>query len=304
MIMKTQGHESQRITNLRDKLIHVWNRGLDTFGRIDARAALNDGITSETKTSGEVAIELRALMNELKALAYDAEKNQFDYHAVRNSAQYIELQRCAARLVTFDPVVLTNDKERLAFWVNVYNVLMVHAVIAFGIQTTVWQDKGFFRRAAYRIHGWRVSADEIEHGILRRNRLPPYMPLPVFISNDTRRAWSPSTVDTRIHTALNCASRSCPPIAAYASAQLDAQLDLAARAFVNATTQLEMRADKSSILTLSPIFKWYAQDFGGREGILDFVARYWMNAQEAEQMRRAREMLRIKWARYDWSLNG
>lgn len=287
-----------------DTLSRVWNRGLDAFARVDTRAALNDGIETETQASRAVALELRARMNELKALAYDAEKNQFHYRAVRDSAQYVELQKCAARLATFDPSALTMDNERLAFWVNVYNVLMIHAVIAFEIQNTVWQDKGFFRRAAYRINGWRVNADEIEHGILRRNRLPPYMPFPVFASHDPRRAWAPSKVDARIHTALHCASRSCPPIAAYAPAQLDAQFDLAARAFVNATTQLETRAAEPTLLTLSPIFKWYAQDFGGREGILDFIARYWRNEQEAEQMRRAREMFRINWARYDWSLNG
>jgi hypothetical protein len=196
-----------------------------------------------------IAIELRVLMNELKAKAYNPERNTFDYKALGLSALFLELQTCAARLKAFNPAILTTDGERLAFWINVYNALIVHAVIAFGVQKTVWQEKGFFRRAAYRINGMRVSADQIEHGILRQNRLPPYMPLPVFISNDPRRAWSPSSLDTRLHTALNCASRSCPPIAAYTPAHVDAQLDVAARAFVGHSKRIHShsRCEKRTV---------------------------------------------------------
>jgi hypothetical protein len=179
----------------RDVFIRVWNRTLNALARVDSRAALNDGIT------------------------------------VTSGSQYAagELRACAARLQTFDPASLETDAERLAFWLNVYNVLIVDAVIVFGIQRTVWQDKGFFRRAVYRIGGQRVSADEIEHGSLRQNRKLPSMPLPLFTSTDARRAWSPSRLDARLHRALNCASRSCPPIAVYDAAQIDAQLDVAAR---------------------------------------------------------------------------
>lgn len=291
-------------TSPHDAIIRAWNRALDALARIDSQTALNDGFAAEAKVGSEIALELRSLINELQAPAYSAEQNTFDYNAVRAGAIYFELRRCAARLATFDPAVLTTDAERLAFWVNLYNVPIVHAVTAFRVQKTVWQDKGFFRRAAYRIHGMRVSVDQIENGILRRNRVPPFMPLPVFTSDDPRRAWSPSYVDARLHAALHCASRSCPPIAAYTPAHLDAQFDLAARAFVNATSYLEMLSDKHAVLTLSPIFKWYAEDFGGREGALDFVTRYWASRAESEQISNARREIRIKWAQYDWSLNG
>lgn len=290
-------------TTPRDAMTRTWNRALDALARIEPQMALNDGFETKSQPSSEIAIELRLLMNELEAAAYTAEQNTFNYHAVRESALYLELQRCAARLAKFDPAILITDVERLAFWVNVYNVLIVHAVIAFRIQETVWQDKGFFRRAAYRIRGIRVSADQIEHGILRRNRVPPYMPLPALTSNDPRRAWSPSYVDARLHTTLNCASRSCPPIAAYSAALLGAQFDLAARTFVNATSRFELRQGNSGVLTLSPIFKWYAQDFGGRQGTLGFVTRYWADEAKAEQMQRTHRTIQVKWSRYDWSLN-
>jgi hypothetical protein len=283
----------------RDVFIGLWNRTLNALGRVDTRAALNDGIPVMTE-SQDAAGELRAQINRVKAFAYDAERNTFDYARARAGALYDELRVCAARLQTFDPALLQTDAERLAFWLNVYNVLILDAVIAFGIQSTVWQDKGFFRRAAYRIGGQRVSADEIEHGILRQNRLPPYMPLPLFTSNDLRRAWAPSRLDARLHCALNCASRSCPPIAVYEPARVDAQLNVAARAFVNASTQLDWERET---IWLSPIFKWYAQDFGRRDGILEFVCRYWSDVTQAARVWDARAKMRLLWAHYDWSLN-
>jgi len=222
---------------------------------------------------------------------------------VKESECYADLRRCTAQLKNFDPSSLQTDAERLAFWVNLYNVLIVDAVIAFGIRRTVWEDKGFFRRAAYRTGELRCSADEIEHGILRGNRHPPYIPFPVFAGNDRRRQWAVHRLDPRVHAALNCASRSCPPIGAYDAGAIEGQLDLAARGFVNATTKVTQSGNGRIQVGLSPIFKWYAADFGGREGVLDFVLRYLANEADREQVARSRAQLRIEWARYDWSLN-
>jgi hypothetical protein len=285
----------------RNRGARMWNGTLDALARINSRTALNVVSIPRGDASSGVDAELRVLMNRLRAEAYDAERNTFDYARAASSDLYLRLRETAAQLVHFDPATLSTEAEQLAFWINLYNVLVTHGVIAFSVRKTVWEDWFFFRRAAYVIGGQRVSADQIEHGILRRNRKPPYMPFPVFALDDPRAHWMLPRVDPRIHAALHCASRSCPPIAVYDAANIYAQLDLAARAFVHATTHLDL--DRAVIL-LSPIFKWYAQDFGGRDGILEFVCGYWRDEAAAARLWDARAEMRLVWTRYDWSLNG
>jgi Protein of unknown function, DUF547 len=271
--------------------------------RVDSRLALNDNLELSEMPTQHVAEELRRVVNEIKANAYDPERQSVDYARVRNGPAFANLRQCTAQLRFFDPANLQTDPERFAFWINVYNVLIVDAVIAFGIRRTVWEDKGFFRRAAYRIGGLRCSADAIEHGILRANRRPPYIPFPVFAENDPRRQWAVHRLDPRIHTALNCASRSCPPIAVYAAEVIDEQLALAARSFVNSTTEVVQGGEGRLTLQLSPIFKWYSADFGGSKCILDFVLKYLATQEARAQIARGDARLKIEWTRYDWSLN-
>jgi uncharacterized protein DUF547 len=288
---------------LPDSLVRALNDLLTSVLGVDVREVLNDQAVPLRVPTNSLAGELRRIANEISAQAYDPAHNVLDYARVKESEGYAELRRCTAQLNHFDPSSLQTDAERLAFWINLYNVLIVDAVIAFGIRRAVWEDRGFFRRAAYRIGGRRCSADEIEHGILRSNRLPPYIPFPVWARNDLRRQWVVQRLDPRVHAALNCASRSCPPIAVYAAEVIDEQLDLAARSFVNSTTEVVQAENGRLSLQLSPIFRWYSADFGGITGILNFVLKYLADEKARAQIAGECARLKIKWARYDWSLN-
>ena len=73
------------------------------------------------------------------------------------------------------------------------------------------------------IAGKQWSLDDIEHGIIRANTKHPYQffRLPFPKSNDPRRSLCVSTLDPRIHFALNCGANSCPPISTYTPEALD-----------------------------------------------------------------------------------
>jgi hypothetical protein len=174
-----------------------------------------------------------------------------------------------------DLSTLVSRDARLAFWINLYNALVIDAVVAFGIGRSVsegWAGHlAFFRRAAYVVSGFRFSCDDIEHGILRGNRGHPFIPGPQFDPSDTRMAFMVRPPDVRVHFALNCASRSCTPIGVYSADQIDAQLELATRSFIVSDTSLDRR---QHTLTVSRIFRWFAGDFGGRAGVRAFLLRY------------------------------
>jgi hypothetical protein len=158
----------------------------------------------------------------------------------------------------------------------------------------------FFRRAAYIVDGQRVSLEDIEHGILRGNRGNPYVPGAHFAGPDPRRAWS-LPLDPRIHFALNCGGNFCPPIQSYAPQRLDAQLDLAARNFVNATVEIAPESDE---VRLSQILRWYEGDFGSRDEMIDFLIVHLPDDARRDYLSANRGAYRLVYTPYDWRLNG
>ena len=171
----------------------------------------------ETMTLEPVAADtLRGrIVNALKAEAYDTERGRVDYAHLCLSPTYAEYCQCARRLRSFDPAALETREEQLAFWINLYNALIVDAVIQFEVKRSVNEAPGFFWRAAYNIGGRRYCSFDIEYGILRANAPHPAIPGAYFGAGDARRRYSFAQLDPRIHFALVCAARSCPPIAVY-----------------------------------------------------------------------------------------
>jgi len=217
-----------------------------------------------------------------------------DYTHLRASEEFRRFSDAVAGLHHITPPGPV-DAAR-AWWINLYNTLVIHAVIEFGIRRSVWEDRGFFRRAAYLVGGLRMSADDIEHGVLRGNRRHPLLPVPQFGPGDPRLRWS-LPLDPRIHFTLVCAANSCPAVNLYRAEQLDQQLDAAASAFINGGGV----AVQASVVSLSAIFKWYRMDFGGRSGVLEFIARYLLD-EDSRQVLRERG-LHVRYLDYDWHLN-
>lgn len=226
-----------------------------------------------------------------------------DYAALHREPVYQELQHHANRLNHFDPATLTDRNARLEFWINLYNSLIMHAVVALGVKRSVMEHRAglwFFRQAAYCVGGQRMSCDDIEHGILRLNRGHPFVPGPHYSRSDPRRDWVVEPFEPRVHFALNCASRSCPPIRVYAADGLDAQLELATRGFLASEVSL---AQDSATLHVSSIFNWFSGDFGGRQGVIGFVLEKHPDADFRERLSAVRERVALRYTRYDWGIN-
>jgi len=208
------------------------------------------------------------------------------------------LEETAAELIAYDLAALTARAERLAFWLNVYNALALHATLRFGIRDSIREAPGFFNRAAYRISGVRFSLNEIEHGILRGNRAPlPGLP-PPFSPGDSRDALAVRPLDPRIHFALHCATRSCPLPRPYKAETLDADLDATVTAFLLGGG-VEVSGGN---VYLSALFDLYRDDFGGEEGVAAFVLRYLPPDAERHAIMAALRARKITYPPYDWTL--
>jgi hypothetical protein len=266
-----------------------------------ARKVLNQDVPRRGApvSAAEAAQALRKLGNTLKGEVI-GNGGHVDYARLQTSATFAELERTSALLHHVDPERIIGDDARIAFWINVYNVLAIHGVVATGVEESVMEIPSFFGVVAYRVGDYVVTLDELENGILRRNAPHPATKSRLFDDDDPRLALCPGRVDARIHAALVCASTSCPPVAFYEESKLDEQLDMAARNYVANDVEVD---DEAKVIRLPITFRYYEADFGRRAGLQLFL----LNHAAAEQKKALQAAFDARYAldyhRYDWSLN-
>lgn len=202
--------------------------------------------------------------------AHTRDDGRLDYARLRASSEWSLAVARAGALQAVSLGDLNGRQPRLAFWINVYNALVFHGIVAAGIRRTVREMRGFYGRVCYRIGGFVLSADDVEHGILRGNARHGWLRRRPFRARDSRLALAVYPVDPRIHFAITCGAQSCPPVGAYRASALDQQLDLAARNFLNQAVAV----DGQGRVTCSRILEWYAVDFEAAGGLGVFLARY------------------------------
>jgi hypothetical protein len=177
-----------------------------------------------------------------------------------------------------------------AYWANLYNALTLKVILdnypvksirdIASTGTSLFDFKAYsgpWRTKRATVEGKELSLDEIEHEILR-----------------------PQFKDARVHYAVNCASVGCPNLMArpWAADTLDADLDAAARAYVNHPRGVSVAADGS--VTVSSIYNWFQADFGGSEaGVLDHLRKY----AGPELKQKLEGKTGYDSDAYDWSLN-
>ncbi len=270
---------------------------------ITSEFLLNDGKPRKELDSKEVVPRMKHLMNLMQGSFYQSAAGGVAYEKMKKSDLFRDYLECSYHLQNLDlDKVLTTRKKDMAFWINLYNVMVIHGVIALDIRNSVKEVPRFFRRIKYRIEGVMFSADDIEHGILRNNRRLPNSLFRPFGDSDSRNRFRIDPPDPRVHFALVCATRSCPPIDIYTAEKLDEQLDVAARTFLNAGG-VEIDREKAEV-RLSEIFSWYGEDFGeDLEKRLERIASYLYQEEDRRYLRENGSALLVKYQDYDWRLN-
>jgi len=265
------------------------------------REPLNPPVPHARPAAGNPAERLKRSLNVLRGQFYDGHAQRVRYDLMRGSAYYRTFLEAAAALRDFDVAALATDAERVAFWVNLYNTIVIHGVVHLGIADSVREVPRFFDRVCYRIGGFDYTPDDIEHGILRGNAASPWRLRPQLGGGDPRFAFVVARPDPRIHFALVCASKTCPPIEVYDPARLDEQLETSAAVFVNGTTRFDERA---RTLSVSEIFRWYRADFGGSHAaIVGCIARHLYDGAARRAVSADADRIRLAYTPYDWRLN-
>lgn len=197
-----------------------------------------------------------------------------------------------------------SDKEKIAFWINVYNGLTLQTIIdrypirwsllksVIYPRNSIRQISGVWDRLTFRVMGEDTTLDGIEHGKLRAHFNEP-----------------------RVHMALVCAAMGCPPLRnePYTADRLDAQLDDQATRFLRNPKKFRIDRENKRVY-LSPIFDWFGDDFiktyGTKEerpgfspkelAVMRFVSHY---VPDSDRGYLSTGSFSVSYLPYDWSLN-
>ncbi len=180
---------------------------------------------------------------------------------------------------------LPNDDAKKTFWINIYNAYyQILATREKLNKSTIFTSKIIV------IANQKFSLDDIEHGILRKYRWKYSMGyLPQFFAKKIIKQLAVQEIDFRIHFAMNCGAKSCPPIAFYSYEKINKQLDQAATSFLENDVQINEEEKKVNI---TKIMSWFLGDFGGKSGIRAIIQQY---------LNKNVDGYAIKFKDYDWN---
>lgn len=182
---------------------------------------------------------------------------------------------------TSQPALFPTKEAKLAYWINAYNALVLHAFASeypkekARLKSKVGQYQFFFRRK-FKVGGAMRSLDDIESKSIR-------------------------PLDNRIHFSIVCASESCPWLSneAFTEVNVNAKLDGRARLFLNQERNVKVDFSKRT-LQLSKIFDWFQKDFtSSPTEVPKFIAKY----RDKDGGELAKGKWKVLFLDYDWSLN-
>lgn len=180
--------------------------------------------------------------------------------------------------------------DQLAYWINLYNISVVNVVVEH-----------------YPVASIRdISTDFIAHLNVFKKDYVQTRTGPMALNDVENDKIRDSFKDPRIHFAINCAAKSCPPIRnePYVGSQISLQLDEQVRAFLNGPNGVHLKKDGGElVLHTTKIMDWFKDDFEKwSAGRVPFIAKY-VTPDKRKQIEAAGNQINLKFDDYDWKLN-
>lgn len=184
---------------------------------------------------------------------------------------------------------LRTEAQKKAFWINIYNAFLQ---IRLKMNPSLYKNrKKLFTTKDIIIAQELLSLDDIEHGILRGSLWKySFGYLKKIIITPFEKQFRVQNIDPRIHFALNCGAKSCPPIRNYNAENIEHQLNIATESFLENEVNYDVTKKE---LQLSRLFLWYQGDFGGKKGAILFLQKFGYPISKH---------VRLKYMSYDWTL--
>ena len=227
------------------------------------------------------------LWGDLLAKYYDPAKGM-NYKALKaNDKKTLdELRRQMAQV---DPQALPKN-DQLAYWINLYNISVVNVVVE-----------------NYPVASIRdISTDFIAHLNVFKKDYVQTKKGPMSLNDVENEKIRNHFMDARIHFAINCAAKSCPPIRTepFTCEQISNQLVDQVRLVLNGPKGVHMeKSGGELVLHTTKIMDWFADDFEKwSAGRVKFIAHY-VTPDKRRQIEAAGNQVNLKFDDYDWKLN-
>uniref|UniRef100_A0A8R7QG22 DUF547 domain-containing protein n=1 Tax=Triticum urartu TaxID=4572 RepID=A0A8R7QG22_TRIUA len=213
------------------------------------------------------------------------------------------------RLETVDLRRMTNE-EKIAFWVNIHNALLMHAYLRYGVPQNNLKKSSILVKAACKIAGRNINVALIQNLVLGcnthcpgqwlRTLLYPRMKSKASKAGHEWQAFAVAQSEPLLRFALCSGSHSDPAVRVYTPKRLFQQLEAAKEEFIRATVGV-WREQK---ILLPKLVEAYAKDVKlSSQGLVDMVQRYLpeslRTAMQRCQQQGGRSSKIIEWVPYN-----
>ncbi|KAL6573321.1 hypothetical protein OROHE_001780 [Orobanche hederae] len=257
---------------------------------------------AKPKPITEISSELRFLCYALFEAYASEDGKHVDYRSIHGSEEFARYLRIVEELQRVELFEMPRE-EKLSFFINLYNMMAIHAILVWGHPSRAFERRKFFGDFKYVIGGSTYSLSAICNGILRGNQRPPYNLIKPFGATDRRLKAALPHTEPLVHFALVCGTRSGPALQCYSPGNIDKELIGAACNFLrNGGLYVDLVAN---VVYVSKILKWYSSDFGKNETeVLKHAANY-LDPAETQAFLELLSTTQIKavYQPYDWGLS-
>lgn len=199
------------------------------------------------------------------------EKNQLEYA----SDSLKVFRSLIEQLAEVNPFHLSYS-EKLAFWINLYNALIMHAYLAYGVPKSDMKLFALMQKAAYTVGGHSFSAACIEYVVLKM-KPPVHRPQTALllalqklkVSEEQKRS-SIDTYEPLVTFALSCGTYSSPAVRVYTAGNVKEELQVAQRDFIRASVGM---SNKKKLLVPKMLHS-FARGFVDDSDIPIWISRF------------------------------
>ena len=186
---------------------------------------------------------------------------------------------------------LATDEQKFAFWINIYNA---YIQVILKEHPEYYEDRrDFFSKEQITIAGETVAFAKIEHGIIRKSQWELGLGyFRTWFPNKFERKLRVNKRDYRVHFALNCGAKDCPPVAIYTPKRIKEQLEKGTEIYLKRTSSYDSSKNEVAVTSL---FSWFRGDFGGKSGVKKIL--------KSEGIIPSTKDVELSYKNYDWTLD-
>ncbi|XP_010087074.2 uncharacterized protein LOC21393737 [Morus notabilis] len=179
------------------------------------------------------------------------------------------------QLAKVNPIHL-NRNERLAFWINLYNALIMHAYLAYGVPRSDLKLFSLMQKAAYTVGGHSFSAAAIEYVILKmkpplhRPQIALLLALHKLKVSEEQRKSAIGTHEPLVAFALSCGMYSSPAVRIYTVGNVREELEEAQRDYIRASVGISSKGR----LLVPKMLHCFAKSFVDDSNLAVWISHY------------------------------